>query len=122
MTRLTPKKPSFHSLSGVRRGGSLFTAALCLLLAGSGCSPASYDEIEPGEHISLLFPPEGCEVVESCGGLSRLNCQVEVDGPYFYVEKLTGRVVSSCGNACVPVEPRPEEGDCACSPKAWTCD
>ncbi|HYO74642.1 MAG TPA: hypothetical protein VEU33_52080, partial [Archangium sp.] len=61
------------------------------------------------------------EVAGSCGGLARLNCRVEVDGPSFYVERLTGRVMSSCGTACFGVEPRPEEGRCACSPKAWTC-
>lgn len=121
MSALTLKKSSFHSLSGVRRWGPLFTAALGLLLAGGGCGPASFDELEPGDHISLLFPPQGCETAASCDGLVRLNCRVEVDGPYFFVEKLTGRVVSNCGNACVAVEPRPEEGHCACPPKAWTC-
>ena len=121
MSVLTLKKPSFHSLSVSWRGGALLTAALCLLLVGSGCGPTSYDELEPGDHVSLLFPPQGCEVVKSCGGLARMNCQVEVDGPSFYVERLTGRIVSSCGEACPAVEPRPEEGRCACPPKAWTC-
>ncbi|AKI99611.1 hypothetical protein ATI61_109198 [Archangium gephyra] len=117
----TLKKPSFHSPSVMRRGGSLLTAALCLLLAGSGCGPATYDELEPGDHLSLLFPPEGCEVARTCEGLAQLNCRVEVDGPSFYVERLTGRVVSSCGTACEAVEPKPDEGRCACPPKAWTC-
>ena len=121
MNSLPLKKPSFHSSPGARRG-SLLTAVLGMLLAGSGCGPVSFDEIEPGDHISLLSPPRGCETARSCGGLVQLNCRVEVDGPYFYVETLTGRVVSSCGEACAAVEPRPEEGRCACPPQAWACD
>ncbi|MCY1073450.1 hypothetical protein [Archangium lansingense] len=117
----TQKKPSFSSWPGVPRRGFQLTAALFLLLAGGGCGPVSFDEIEAGDHLNLLSPPDGCEVVASCGGLVRLNCRVEVDGPYFYVEMLTGRVVASCGDACFSVEPRPEEGRCACPPKAWTC-
>lgn len=118
----TPSNPLLFSFRVTVRWATLLTASLGLLLAGSGCGPASYHDIEPGDHVSLLFPPHGCEVGRSCKGLAVLRCQVEADGPYFYVETLTGRVVSGCGNACFDVEPKPDEGHCACPPKAWTCN
>ncbi len=116
-------------MSNVRRA-SLFVTALGLLLVGSGCG----NEVEnrektfwPAGHVlsktesgELIFPEE-CTVDRSCGGMLAIDCKQAVDGPYYYVEAASGRVVATCGGACLS-GPQPEEGICVeCPPKEWSC-
>ncbi|PTL83250.1 hypothetical protein [Vitiosangium sp. GDMCC 1.1324] len=118
----TSKRPSAPSLTTVRRATPL-TAALGLLLACGGLGTWGPAPEESGQnHLDLHALPEHCEVDKTCGNLVGVNCRSEVDGPYYYVEQGTNRIVETCGGACMG-GPRPEEGLCVeCPPKAWSCD
>jgi hypothetical protein len=102
---------------------SLLTAALGLLLAACGGVGEDADAEENGQtHIDLSALPEKCEVDKTCGNLVGVNCQSEVDGPYYYVEQDTNRVIETCGGACKG-GPKPDQGLCVeCPPREWTCD
>jgi hypothetical protein len=114
MSVLTVKKPSTPAPPSSRRA-TVLVAALGLLLAGTGCGKA-----EDG-YLNLLALSDGCEFDARCGDLVGVNCRSEVDGPYYYVEGLTGRIVATCGGACM-LGPQPERGLCVeCPPKEWTC-
>ncbi len=55
-----------------------------------------------------------CKIAATCGDLVGVNCRAEVDGPYYYVRKGSGEIVSTCGGACMT-------GCTNCPPKEWTC-
>lgn len=72
--------------------------------------------------LNMLWLPEGCSRDKTCGNLTGVDCGSAVDGPYYYVETITGRVVETCGGACM-AGPDPDRGLCVeCPPRAWTCD
>ncbi|QSQ22131.1 hypothetical protein JY651_44525 [Pyxidicoccus parkwayensis] len=63
----------------------------------------------------------GCRVDATCGDLVGVDCGQDVDGPYYYVEKPTGRIVEYCGGACM-LGPSPDSPLCRhCPPLGWTC-
>ena len=110
MTPSTSKQP-IPSRTTVRRA-TVLTLALGLFLAGGGCGDGS-------DHLNLLDLPDGCEVHKTCGALVGVDCKSELDGPYYYVEGLTGRIVEVCGGACWRGG---ADGRCQqCPPKEWTC-
>lgn len=60
-----------------------------------------------------------CTLERTCGSLWGVNCQAEVDGPYYYVLPRPERleIITTCGGACMG-------GRCTnCPPKkeGWTC-
>ncbi|WP_375768602.1 hypothetical protein NR798_44140 [Archangium gephyra] len=97
----------------------VLTAALGLLLAcGGGAKPEEDGRVR----LNMWSLPEGCSPDKTCGALTGVDCGSAVDGPYYYVETDTGRVVETCGGACMG-GPRPDEGLCVeCPPRQWTCD
>ena len=56
------------------------------------------------------------EISGICNGIVAINCQAEVDGPFYYVDGRTGDIISTCGGECL-------FGSCEgmCPPPAWTC-
>lgn len=58
-----------------------------------------------------------CNIAATCGNLVGVNCQSEVDGPYYYAEKDTGKIVSYCGGYCLS-----PEGCNNCPPGEWVCN
>jgi len=75
-------------------------------------SPDTYNEINPKAYG--LY----CELAGTCNSLAAINCQAEVDGPFYYVEIDTGEIVGRCGGLCMG-------GGCdlsKCPPKEWTCN
>lgn len=58
---------------------------------------------------------DGCELSETCGELIGVDCDSAADGPYYYVQKMSGRIISTCGGFCW-------SGNCrGCPPRAWKC-
>jgi len=97
----------------------VLSAALGLLLA---CGGGAKQEGEARVSLNMLWLPEGCSRDKTCGNLTGVDCGSAVDGPYYYVETITGRVVETCGGACM-AGPDPDRGLCVeCPPRAWTCD
>ncbi len=71
--------------------------------------------------LVLTDLPGGCEVDARCGELVGVNCGAEVDGPYYYVEAFSGRILEYCGGACM-AGPRPDSPYCRnCPAVGWTC-
>ncbi|OGI63722.1 hypothetical protein A2914_00915 [Candidatus Nomurabacteria bacterium RIFCSPLOWO2_01_FULL_41_21] len=72
------------------------------------------------EYTEILNTLEGseCELVAECGDLISINCMAEVDGPFYYVNKNTKKIVSRCGGFC------DRAGGCpnACPPVEWSCN
>lgn len=72
-----------------------------------------YQWISGPANLSTLFGL--CKIQAYCGDLVGVNCKAEIDGPYFYIKKDTGKIVSTCGGYC--------RGGCTnCPPKEWTCE
>lgn len=56
-----------------------------------------------------------CQLDKVCNNLVGIDCNAAGDGPYFYVKKETGKIISKCGGYCM-------SGKCKnCPPKEWTC-
>lgn len=67
-----------------------------------------------GKYLDLEHLDESCHIDQTCGDLVGVDCNSAADGPYYYVKKSTGKVVSFCGGYC--------DGRCTnCPPKQWTC-
>lgn len=65
--------------------------------------------------ISNIFVFRYCKIDKGCGHLIGIDCHSEDGGPYYYVNKFTGKIVSYCGGYC-------EEECIDCPPKEWSCD
>jgi|SRR3990167_4325371 len=67
-------------------------------------------------HIDLDSIGGNCSIERTCDELVGVDCGSAYDGPYFYVEKVTGKIISRCGGYCMT-------GKCKnCPPKEWKCD
>ncbi len=70
--------------------------------------------------LDLTRLPGRCVVDATCGGLVGVDCDSAVDGPYYYVEAFSGRIVEYCGGACMA--PSRDSPFCrSCPPAGWTC-
>lgn len=59
---------------------------------------------------------QNCRVEKVCGFLVGIDCQSSLDGPYYYINRKTEEIISTCGGAC-------RNDQCAhCPPKEWGCD
>jgi hypothetical protein len=57
-----------------------------------------------------------------CGNLGLFDKWALVDGPSYYFEGKTGKIVSRCGGSCwSPTGPQVEVCETKCPPKEWTC-
>ena len=56
-----------------------------------------------------------CEVERTCNGIIGVDCNSDVDGPYYYIDEKTGQIISKCGGYC-------EVGCTNCPPKEWSCE
>ena len=56
-----------------------------------------------------------CRIERTCGEMVGIDCEAAVDGPYYYVDKKTGDIISRCGGYCM-------SGCTNCPPKEWKCD
>ena len=74
-----------------------------------------YDETVPEVDLSKYGPPGFCEVKGWCGDLVAIDCQSEVDGPYYYVDISNDEIVGECGGFCDRAEGCPTQ----CPPSQW---
>ena len=61
-----------------------------------------------------------CEIVGYCGDVAAVDCGAERDGPLFYVNKYSGKILEYCGGYCMG---GPKEGKYCinCPPNGWDC-
>lgn len=56
-----------------------------------------------------------CRIERTCDELVGIDCDAAADGPYYYINKNTGDIISKCGGYCM--------SECTnCPPKEWKCD
>ena len=69
--------------------------------------------------IQEIKEAPNCEITAYCNNIVAINCMAEVDGPLFYVEKTSGKILERCGGYCLnPLK----TGYCNnCPPENWTC-
>jgi hypothetical protein len=94
-------------------------SASCGLLEGPDCrKTVPGDPPPPDTEIGKLA--KNCSRPRVCGGLAYVDCGSAVDGPAYYYERASGKVVGFCGGYCMA----DFEGKCAktCPPPEWTCD
>lgn len=92
---------------------------------GAGfASPPPTEEVPPAEPPTDVSPElaaqirstfgDDCRYERACGRLIGVDCKAAVDGPYYYVQRDSLAVVSTCGGACM-------RGCTNCPPREWTC-
>ena len=84
------------------------------------CARAGISEETDSSTIRKINPKNygvSCEIDDECGDLVAVNCLMEKEGPYYYVNVLTGETAGYCGELC-------DNGGCdlsECPPPEWTC-
>lgn len=89
---------------------------ILIIFAIIGYFLSSSMQKEKEGYLNLKQLPVNCSIQKTCGELVGIDCMSEVDGPYYYVEKSTGRIISSCGGICDT-----PNGCSNCPPKEWSC-
>jgi hypothetical protein len=81
-----------------------------------GCRPAM--EL-PGPNTEIGRVAKNCSPPRYCSALGFVDCHSAEDGPAYYFERNSGKIVGRCGGICM-TDP---EGKCAktCPPPEWTC-
>lgn len=81
-------------------------------------TPSSSAPVSPEEaRVAAIKARFGnsCRLARECAGMWGIDCDAAVDGPFYYVEAQTLKVVAQCGGYCVG-------GRCTeCPPRTWTC-
>src|SRR3989338_1049420 len=72
------------------------------------CSAIS--KVNPQNYGSLCD-----QIAGRCNGIVGINCHVEVDGPFYYVDEKSGEIISRCGGDILG------GSSDQCPPKEWTC-
>jgi len=55
-----------------------------------------------------------CNVAGQCGTMLLVDCDSAADGPAYYLDRTAGRLLATCGGACMT-------GCRGCPPAEWTC-
>ena len=63
----------------------------------------------------------GCELAGECNGIVGVNCHAEVDGPFYYVDGATGKIIGNCGGLCMGGDGVTNCKPDTCPPPQWTC-
>lgn len=96
---------------------SLIVGGVLIILAIIGYFLSIYIPKKEDGYLNLNLLPPDCNIEKTCGDLVGIDCKSEVDGPYYYVEKSTGKIISSCGGICDS-----PNGCSNCPPKEWDCE
>lgn len=86
-------------------------AVVALVISAIKLYPSDInDGIDPKVYGSV------CKLDRICNGIAGINCNSEVDGPYYYVDQRTKVIMEECGGRCMTT-------NCTnCPPKEWTCN
>ena len=89
----------------------------CGLLEGAECRRSVPGDLPPGDtEIGKLA--EQCTKPRYCGPVGYVDCGSAADGPAYYFERRSGKVLGYCGGYCMMGGEK-----CArtCPPPEWTC-
>jgi len=77
--------------------------------------------IEVMNSVKMRAP--NCKLLSLCKNLAAVNCQAEVDGPFYYIDFRQDSLVMCCGGCCDTSMENLKGTNCSqCPPKEWTCD
>jgi hypothetical protein len=83
----------------------LMILSIFILLLILGCN-----KIDPKKYGN------NCRIERTCGDMIGIDCQSNLDGPYYYIDGNSGNIISTCGGACMG-------GTCTnCPPTGWNCE
>ncbi|MBI3542480.1 MAG: hypothetical protein HY075_04300, partial [Deltaproteobacteria bacterium] len=55
-----------------------------------------------------------CKLIQECHDLVLIDCNSAADGPAYYIDQKTPKILATCGGACM-------RGCTGCPPKQWDC-
>lgn len=65
---------------------------------------------------------QSCEVARICDSVIGINCNSEIDGPYYYVNKNSGEILSKCGGYCLTADQEQIKiCQTKCPAEEWNC-
>jgi len=101
---------------------SALAAAVFVLALAPGCFDSA-SEIEATKILKAAnLGATNCNLINKCEDIALINCQSEVDGPLFYVNFTTNKLIQCCGGCCDTDEVNKNGTTCMqCPPKEWTC-
>src|SRR5687768_11339772 len=86
-----------------------------VLLCGCGIVAIPGDLPSPDTEIGGRASGARCTRPKYCGPIGFVDCGSQTDGPAYYFERSSGKVIAACGGFCM-------SGDCRdCPPPSWTC-
>jgi len=109
--------------------GMKYRALMTVALALSSCQMApSKDAPRDSVAIAGELPRRNTDIDRSakscskplyCGDVGYADCGSAADGPAYYFERKTGKIITTCGGACM-YDPN---GRCKreCPPAGWVC-
>jgi hypothetical protein len=77
------------------------------------CKPQALT-IAQAHLLSTLTGATECKFIQECGDLILMDCNSAADGPAYYINQKTAKILGTCGGACM-------RGCTNCPPKEWTC-
>ncbi|MBC6981382.1 hypothetical protein [Caulobacter sp. 17J80-11] len=100
-------------------------AAAVLAFQLAACNAAVPAKLPAGD-TEIGAVARDCSAPRYCGKVGFVDCGAAWDGPAYYFEKDTGKILGRCGGDCIgPVGPDGADParDCAtsCPPPAWKC-
>lgn len=101
----------------------VFLILFIILLVISSCEERQEIDFDKILNQRYGITPSYCSKPVYCGNLAMINCHAEVDGPLFYLDRITGNEISKCGGYCMTDDPKQGKiCQTMCPPKEWTCD
>jgi hypothetical protein len=91
--------------------------ARCGLLEGPSCRESVPGDLPP-DFTEIGKLAKSCSKPRYCGPLGFVDCGSAVDGPAYYFEHQSGKVVGYCGGYCMV---QGEKCARTCPPREWTC-
>ena len=91
--------------------------ARCGLLEGPNCRLSVPGDLPPAE-TEIGKVARQCSKPRSCGPIGFVDCGSASDGPAYYFERRSGKIIGYCGGYCMM---NSEKCASTCPPPGWTC-
>lgn len=106
---------------------------LPLLVLAACTEPSEQNAVAPGEPLEINVAMPGpmpdnasevgqvakqCSMPVYCGEIGFIDCGSAADGPAYYFQKGSGKILGTCGGACMIDS---EQCRKSCPPPKWTC-
>tara|TARA_B100001013_G_C24209801_1_gene284820 strand:- start:157 stop:486 length:330 start_codon:yes stop_codon:yes gene_type:complete len=94
------------------RSGVCFLAVILTVWVSSAPAMSSWLQSKDDAYAKTFG--RKCVYADECKDLALIYCQPEVDGPIYYVERATKKILATCGGECM-------NGQCEgkCPPERW---